>query len=132
MKSINNKIKYRCPSCDTTSMILKKFRQGCPKCKHSIDLSPYGKAMDEICKANRTGNRQDMVKGHRMLEKTGDTKFKLDDSDTMFKEEQIFNDFSVTVSNYHNQNDLFIGTSKFLIHIDLKKKTYEVDDYYGE
>lgn len=92
-------------------------------------MSTYEEEMYVLVEARQNKNRKQVVNSSRNLERLKVNAFTLDDSSTMISADQVFNDLMVSVTRY-DEDSIWIDTKDYHILVDLKTKTYKVDDYY--
>ena len=124
-------IEYKCPVCDTVIFIDKhKDVQGCTECHHYITLDKYGVAMDNMLRAHKSGNKDEIVLANRNMEKASEISFKLDDSDTMLKARDIYYDHVVKAVTQTDVGQVTVNLADGILKINFNNGTWSVDDYY--
>ena len=124
-------IEYKCPVCDTVNFIDKhKDVQGCSKCYHYITLDKYGVAMDNLLRAHKSDNKDEILLANRNMEKVNERSYKLDDSYTMLKAIDIFYNHVVKAVTQTGVGEVTVNLEDGILKIDFNNGTWAVDDYY--
>jgi hypothetical protein len=124
-------IEYKCPVCDTVIFIDRhKDVQGCSECHHYITLDKYGVAMDNLLRAHKSDNKDEIVNANRNMEEVSAGSFKLDDSDTMLKARDIYYDHVVKAVTVTGEGQITVNLKDGILKIDVINETWSVDDYY--
>jgi len=124
-------IEYKCPVCDTVIFIDKhKDVQGCTECHHYITLDKYGVAMDNLLRAHKSDNKDEIVNANRNMEEVNELSYKLDDSNTMLKARDIYYDHVVKAVTQTDVGQVTVNLADGILKINFNNGTWSVDDYY--